>query len=86
MAPRKMAPKKVSKYYESGCRSFKVRMHLDFFEMIFLIYEHCLSQVSSKWHFNQTWSFSLAYKNFSQDPAIKPSNISICFLKNILKS
>ena len=36
-----------------------------FFGMIFLFYEHCLSQVSSKWHFNQTCHFLLFKRKFS---------------------
>ena len=32
---------------------------LIFQEIIFLLFEHCLSQSSSKWHFEQTWAFSI---------------------------
>ena len=32
---------------------------LYFLEIIFLLYEHCLSQVSSKSYFDQTCSFSI---------------------------
>ena len=56
-----------------------------FFLMIFLIYEHCLSQVSSKWRLTKLGHFILLKRKFSHDPATKPLNGSIYFLKNILK-
>ena len=43
--------------------------------MIFLFYEHCLSQVSSECH------FLLLKRKFSYDSPIKTANVSIYFFK-----
>ena len=57
-----------------------------FFGMIFLFYEYCLSQVSSKRHFKQTCHFLLFKRKFSNNHATKPSYVSIYCIKRVLKS
>ena len=65
-------------------RSYKVHMHLDFFGMIFLFCEHCLSQILSMWHFNQTWSFFVAEKKIFSWSRKKTLDVSIYFVKSFL--
>ena len=60
-------------------------MDLDFFGMIFLIYEHSLSQVSSKSHFNLSGIFCLLKRKFFMIPQQNPLNVSIYFVKSFLK-
>ena len=57
-----------------------MRKYFNFFEMIFLFHEHCLVLASPKWCF-----FSKFFLSFN-DPAKKPLEVSIYFVKRFLKS
>ena len=59
---------------------------LIFYEIVFLLYENCLSQSSSKWYFEQTWSFSVTWKKiFLWSPNKAVENLFCQTFSKILK-